>query len=61
MKYLRDNGVFSVGGNDSPAFAENYASIFGHSDPLPVKKLPKAKRVIVGPKSPVVRMHRLHD
>lgn len=58
MKYLRDNGVFSVGGNDSVHYQNNYAKIFGHEEPIPAEKKPKkAPR----PRSPVIKMHKLHD
>jgi len=42
-KYLRESGSFSIGGNDSDKYADNYGKIFGHEDPLPKDKEKKHK------------------
>lgn len=52
-KFKRDK--FSIGGNDSDKYAENYEKIFGHEDPLPKEE--KKKKEEKQPMSPIVKVH----
>ena len=55
-KYLRETGSFSIGGNDSSKYADNYASIFGHEGPQkPAKKKKKEKKAM----SPMIKMRKI--